>query len=196
MFSDGGPDVRWVGNESGLAGKTCWATINPGASSLPGLADPAILNCGQRPGTIWRPAEVDVSIRPGWFYHAKEDAKVKTPKELLKIYFESVGRGCNLLLNIPPDRRGQLHPNDVRALLAWRNLLETTFADNVAHGAKASASNFRGIEEGGYMLAGGDTSNTYVSLGSNRYSPAKRCRPKGGPILDDRRRRHPGRLDP
>jgi len=143
MFSDGGPDCRWVGNESGFAGETCWATINR-AGMLPGLCTQAVLNRGQRPATDWLPAEVDVSIRPGWFYHAKEDGKVKTVAQLLKIYYESVGRGCNLILNIPPDRRGQIHENDVRALSEWRRVLDATFATDLAHGAKATASNTRG----------------------------------------------------
>jgi alpha-L-fucosidase len=143
MFSDGGPDCRWVGNESGFAGETCWATVNR-AGTLPGRCDPAVLNRGQRPATDWLPAEVDVSIRPGWFYHAKEDGKVKTVAQLLKIYYESVGRGCNLILNIPPDRRGQIHENDVRALSEWRRVLDSTFAVDLARGAKATASNTRG----------------------------------------------------
>ena len=143
MFSDGGPDCRWVGNESGFAGETCWATINR-AGTLPGCCNPAVLNRGQRPATDWLPAEVDVSIRPGWFYHAKEDGHVKTVAQLLKIYYESVGRGCNLILNVPPDRRGQIHENDVQALREWRRVLDATFATDLARGAKATASNTRG----------------------------------------------------
>ena len=143
MFSDGGPDCRWVGNESGFAGETCWATVNR-AGTLPGVCSQAVLNRGQRPATDWLPAEVDVSIRPGWFYHAKEDGKVKTVTQLLKIYYESVGRGCNLILNIPPDRRGQIHENDVQALREWRRVLDATFAVDLARGATATASNTRG----------------------------------------------------
>jgi alpha-L-fucosidase len=143
MFSDGGPDVRWVGNESGFAGETCWATLNR-AEFLPGVANGKILNCGQRPGTHWLPAEVDVSIRPGWFYHAKEDAAVKSVAKLLQIYYESVGRGGNLILNIPPDRRGQIHENDAAALRQWRRVLSATFATDLARHATVTASNTRG----------------------------------------------------
>ncbi|MGA2035671.1 MAG: alpha-L-fucosidase [Thermoguttaceae bacterium] len=143
MFSDGGPDVRWVGNESGFAGETCWATVNR-AGMLPGVADGAVLNRGQRPGTDWLPAEVDVSIRPGWFYHAHEDAAVKSVPQLLKIYYESVGRGANLILNVPPDRRGRIHANDARALRVWRKIIDATFAADLARGAVATASNTRG----------------------------------------------------
>jgi alpha-L-fucosidase len=143
MFSDAGPDVRWVGNESGFAGDPCWAAINP-EGLYPGHADPAYLNRGDRSGTKWLPAEVDVSIRPGWFYHPSEDDKVKTVAHLLKIYYESVGRGCNLILNIPPDRRGQIHENDAKALREWRRILNATFARDLARGGKATASNTRG----------------------------------------------------
>lgn len=98
MFSDAGPDFRWVGNERGIAGETCWATLDmtkpmryPGGGSVG-------LNAGERPGTQWLPAECDVSIRPGWFYHAGEDVAVKTPAQLLDIYYKSVGRGAALNL--------------------------------------------------------------------------------------------------
>lgn len=143
LFSDAGPDIRWVGNEKGFAGDPCWATIHTG-DTVPGYADPASLNHGDRDGDTWRPAEVDVSIRPGWFYHAHEDDKVRSPENLTQIYFESVGRGCNLLLNLPPDRRGLIHENDVASLRAWRKHLDATFAVDLAHGATASATHVRG----------------------------------------------------
>jgi len=143
MFSDGGPDCRWIGNEAGFASPTCWNTINV-ADKWPGHADLGQLNRGQRDGTHWIPGEVDVSIRPGWFYHASQDSKVKTASHLLKIYYESVGRGCNLLLNLPPDRRGQIHENDVKALVEWGRILKATFATDLARGAKTTASNTRG----------------------------------------------------
>ncbi|HWQ91457.1 MAG TPA: alpha-L-fucosidase [Clostridia bacterium] len=142
MFSDGGPDVRWVGNERGIAGDPCWATVN-GAGRFPGSTDRG-LNSGERPGTHWIPAECDVSIRPGWFYHAQEDAQVKTPSQLLDIYYQSVGRGAGLNLNLPPDRRGLIHENDVRSLRAFRRMLDATFATDLARGANLTASNTRG----------------------------------------------------
>jgi len=142
MFSDAGPDVRWVGNESGVAGDPCWATLNTTGRYPGGTANG--LNSGERPGTDWIPAECDVSIRPGWFYHAKEDARVKSPEELVDIYYKSVGRGACLNLNIPPDRRGRIHENDVRSLSEFRRILDATFARNLAKDAKLSASNVRG----------------------------------------------------
>ena len=139
----GGPDVRWCGNEAGFAGETCWATINR-RDLTPDGSDTALLNVGQRNGADWLPPEVDVSIRPGWFYHAKENAAVKTVDDLLPIYLSSVGRGANLLLNIPPDPRGRIPDADAAVLRQWRRLLDDTFAANLARGAAASASNTRG----------------------------------------------------
>ena len=118
MFSDIGPDARWVGNEAGVAGDPCWATFSPERYAIGGTPG-EVLNRGIRGGSRWLPAEVDVSIRPGWFYHAAEDGSVKSVDRLIKLYFESVGRGCNLILNVPPDRRGRIHENDARALREW-----------------------------------------------------------------------------
>ena len=142
MFSDAGPDIRWVGNENGIAGDPCWATLNA-AGRYPGGTSKG-LNSGERPGTDWIPAECDVSIRPGWFYHAKEDSRVKTPAQLLDIYYKSVGRGACLNLNIPPDRRGQIHEEDVRSLREFHRILRATFAQNLAQQARLEPSNIRG----------------------------------------------------
>ncbi len=143
MFSDGGPDVRWVGNERGMAGDPCWATLN-GADFFPGEADEKRLNSGDRPGTDWIPAECDVSIRPGWFYHASENGRIKTPAQLLDIYYQSVGRGASMLLNLPPDRRGRIPNADVAVLREFRRMLNATFAKNLAQHATIRASNTRG----------------------------------------------------
>ncbi len=138
MFSDAGPDVRWVGNEKGIAGETCWATLNR-QDFVPGCADTARLNRGDRPGAAWVPAECDVSIRPGWFYHAAEDEQVRSPENLFDLYMQSVGRGASLLLNLPPDRRGRIHPNDVAALQGFRRLLDQAFALDLAREATVSS---------------------------------------------------------
>jgi alpha-L-fucosidase len=138
LFSDAGPDVRWVGNERGIAGETCWATSNR-EDFAPGRADAARLNRGDRPGT-----QCDVSIRPGWFYHASEDGQVRTPKNLVDLYYSSVGRGASLLLNLPPDRRGRIHESDVRSLRAFRRILDATFGKDLAVGAHVNAGNVRG----------------------------------------------------
>ena len=143
VFSDAGPDIRWVGNENGVAGETCWNTLNR-RDFAPGDADAARLNRGDRPGTDWLPAECDVSIRPGWFYHASEDARVKTPQQLVDLYYDSVGRGAGLLLNIPPDQRGQIADPDIKSLREFRKILNATFKHNLAQNAEATASNVRG----------------------------------------------------
>src|SRR6266853_464678 len=143
LFSDAGPDIRWVGNENGIAGETCWATSSREDFS-PGNADVVRLNRGDRPGTHWVPAECDVSIRPGWFYHKHEDGQVKTPQQLVELYYSSVGRGASFLLNLPPDRRGRIPENDVRSLREFRRRIDGTFGTNLAAGARASADNWRG----------------------------------------------------
>ncbi len=142
MFSDAGPDIRWIGNEHGFAGETNWSTIDNANIEI-GKADPAYLNTGDPDGNQWIPGECDVSIRPGWFYHPSEDEQVKTPQQLLDIYYKSVGRNGTLLLNLPPDRRGLIHENDVAALKAFRSILDESFASNLASGKKASANHYR-----------------------------------------------------
>lgn len=104
------------------------------------------------------PAEVDVSIRPGWFYHAKEDDRVKTVDQLLEIYYSSVGNGCNLLLNIPPDRRGRFHEVDCERLVGLKNILDATFDKDLAQGKPVTASDIRGNASrfSGSQLTDGD----------------------------------------
>jgi alpha-L-fucosidase len=142
LFSDAGPDVRWVGNERGVAGDPCWSTLNKD-DFAPGRADEARLNRGDRRGSHWVPAECDVSIRPGWFYHSKEDAQVKSPATLVNLYYSSVGRGGSFLLNLAPDRRGRIPDPDMKSLREFRRFLESTFGVDLAQGARASASNTR-----------------------------------------------------
>jgi alpha-L-fucosidase len=134
--------LRWVGNERGIAGDPCWATLNRD-DFAPGEADQKRLTSGDRPGTHWIPAECDVSIRPGWFYHAAEDAKVKSATQLVDLYFASVGRGASLLLNLAPDQRGQIPDVDVKQLLEFRRRLDAAFATDLTRRAKVSASNVR-----------------------------------------------------
>ncbi len=147
FFSDAGPGVRWVGNERGIAGETNWNTITTDTLYAGKGGIEKLLNTGQADGKNWIPAEVDVSIRPGWFYHAKEDSLVKTPEKLLSIYLSSVGRGSTLLLNIPPDRRGLFHENDVKSLRGFAELLKKEFGNNLAANAKVSADTYRGNQK-------------------------------------------------
>src|SRR5262249_22784983 len=121
----------------------CWTTLNS-QDFVPGRADENRLNRGDRPGAHWVPAECDVSIRPGWFYHEREDNQVKTPQNLVDLYYASVGRGASLLLNLPPDRRGQIAAPDLQALNGFRRIIDATFAHSLTQNAKVSASNTRG----------------------------------------------------
>lgn len=92
---------------------------------------------------IWIVGQCDVSIRPGWFYHQSEDSLVKTPQELVDIYYKSVGRNAVLLINLPPDKRGLIHENDVKALKEFKQIIDETFAVNLTEGASSTASNYR-----------------------------------------------------
>ena len=166
FFSDAGPEIRWVGNERGIAGRTNWNTISRDTLFAGKAGIEELLNTGHENGKDWVPAEVDVSIRPGWFYHAEEDAKVKTPEQLFDIYMTSVGRGSNLLLNIPPDRRGQIHEIDVKNLLEWRKLLNERFANNIALHKKIKATNAFNKKQKARNLTDGDN-KTYWAASKN-----------------------------
>jgi len=121
QFSDSGPDIRWVGNERGFAYDKTWSPINRN-EIYPGFPHFELYRNGQQDGSHWVSPEVDVSIRPGWYYHADQDLKVKTPDSLMRIYISSVGRNSNLLLNIPVDRRGLIHPNDSTSMMGFKQL--------------------------------------------------------------------------
>ena len=147
IFSDVGPDIRWVGNEKGIAGEICWATYSPvatnGGPAVPGDVREKESTVGTRNGKLWLPAECDVSIRPGWFFHPAENSKVKTAQQLFDLYCVSTGRGASFLLNVPPDRRGLIHEADAASLRGFGHIMNTTFARNLAAGAKVKASNTR-----------------------------------------------------
>ncbi len=151
IFSDIGPDIRWVGNEKGTAAETSWATFTPvapdGGKPAPGYIDDQFLGSGQRDGKYWIPAECDVPQRPGWFYHPEQDDKVKTPDQLFDLYLKSVGRGAAFNLGLAPNTDGLLHPNDVASLKGFGEKLRKTFAENFASGASFTASNIRNSNE-------------------------------------------------
>lgn len=137
VFSDIGPDIRWVGNENGIAGDPNWNFLDPdGFKRGEGAPPTDTLNHGNYRGKRWIPAECDVSIRPGWFWHAAEDDKVKTARQLFSIYQKSVGRGANLLLNVPPDSRGLIGDKDIAALTEFKKLRDESFGTNLAANAK------------------------------------------------------------
>jgi alpha-L-fucosidase len=154
-----GPDIRWVGTETGYGRETEWSVVPvttrdtadsaslddlflPGDMTSPDLGSRAKIRGAK--ALAWYPAETDVSIRPGWFYHAKEDGEVKSPEKLLDIYFSSVARNSVLLLNVPPDRRGRIHQNDAASLMGFRRLLDGIFKTNLAAGAGVRASSEAG----------------------------------------------------
>jgi alpha-L-fucosidase len=157
-----GPDVRWVGTESGYGRETEWSVIPNVAENLDATAsasqrfpiDGAFIPrdlMGEDLGStekiktastlVWYPAETDVSIRPGWFYHATQDGEVKSPSKLADIYYSSVGRNSVLLLNIPPDKRGRISESDAKSLMGMRKMLDETFRTNLALHATVTASN-------------------------------------------------------
>ena len=129
MFSDVGPDCRWVGNERGYAGETNWSTLSP-EGFTPGAGSPPIdtLNSGNVHGTNWIPAEADVSIRPGWFWKESETEKLKSVDELMDIYFGTVGRNAVLLLNVPPDTRGRIPEADSIRLMEFKARRDDIFS--------------------------------------------------------------------
>ncbi len=139
VFSDIGPGCRWVGNEEGRAGETCWSTLNTeGATPSDNKPSPEVLTVGHRGGGQWVPAEVDVSIRPGWFWHPEEQPK--TMEELMEIYFNSVGRNGLLLLNVPPDTNGRICTEDSAVLVAFRAERDRIFSHDLAKGATVHTS--------------------------------------------------------
>jgi alpha-L-fucosidase len=143
IFSDGGPDIRWVGNEEGWANETNWSIMRRD-EIYPGWPRYVELRSGHIDGTHWLPAEADVSIRPGWYYHPREDHQVKSLSQLLNIYYNAIGRNAGLLLNLPVDTRGLVHETDVQQLMALRKQLDLDFSTDLAKGATCTASEVRG----------------------------------------------------
>lgn len=133
LFSDVGPGCRWVGNEEGRAGETNWSRLKVES----GKRKTENGGCGDVEGNRWIPAEVDVSIRPSWFWHANEYPK--TVDELMEIYYNSVGRNGLLLLNVPPDSRGRIPAEDSAVLVAFRQERDRIFGHDLAQGATIDA---------------------------------------------------------
>lgn len=176
-----GPDVRWVGTESGYGRDTEWSVIPASDNMLASIAASSQQEAGngtyipegsrmkkdlgsrlmleKAGGAVWYPSEVDVSIRPGWYYHAAQDSLVKSPQKLIDIYYSSVGKNSLLLLNLPPDKRGLIHENDRQSLMAMKRILDETFSDNLLEKAvspedrlealtdKRLDTGWRGLEE-------------------------------------------------
>lgn len=149
ITSDIGPGARWVGNVDGVAGDTNWSKLNTSGFGW-GDADapPAdTLSRGNINGEVWIPSEANVSIRPGWFYSPSTDDKLKSLNQLMNIYYTSIGRNSNLLLNVPPDRTGRISRNDSIRLMEFRKSLDQLFEEDLIQGAKITASQVRGNSE-------------------------------------------------
>ena len=143
IFSDGGPGCRWVGNERGEAGTTNWAFLRKN-DVYPGYDKSKELGSGHIDGDTWVAAECDVSIRPGWFYHPKEDSKVKTPEQLADLYYKSVGRNATFLLNFPVDREGRVNAIDSANAVRFRQIIDEELKTDLLRKAKVTASSERG----------------------------------------------------
>ncbi|MBD1393383.1 alpha-L-fucosidase [Mucilaginibacter glaciei] len=158
IFGDVGPDVRWVGNEEGHAGETYWATYTPhapeeGKKPANGFVKDYEGTEGTRNGQYWMPAECDVPLRRGWFYHASQDGQSRSAYTLVDLYYKSVGRGAALDLGLSPDKDGVITNEDVNILKQFGSILKQTFAVNLAKGASFKASNLRGNNAAKYGTA-------------------------------------------
>jgi alpha-L-fucosidase len=192
-----GPDVRWVGTETGYGRETEWSVIPILAEEMDmqaGIPQRKDLSLYFLPGgdrvqedlgsrerlqaaaaLTWYPSEVDVSIRPGWFYHAGQDDQVKASEKLVDIFYSSVGRNSVLLLNVPPDRRGLIHENDIRSLQGMRAILDATFQKNLAAGASVRAPEERTGQSPAFMVDG--KPDTYWTSGSAKGAAVSKERP-------------------
>lgn len=162
-----GPDIRWVGNESGVARETEWSVQDANPVFQKGID-----------GKVWYPAECDVSIRPGWFWHKSQDDKVKSLEHLIDIYYKSVGRNSVLLLNVPPNDQGLFAEPDVKRLREFQEAVTETFAVNFAEGKPADASNVRADSKASNAVDGNrdtywatDEKTTTASLEVNLGEP-------------------------
>ncbi|NVJ86599.1 MAG: alpha-L-fucosidase [Algoriphagus sp.] len=163
LFSDAGPDVRWVGNEHGFAYETTWSNLMRDSvyAGMPEYSEKWA--SGQENGTHWVPAESDVSIRPGWYYHAYEDHKVKSLPQLMEIFYKSIGRNSSLLINFPVDTRGLIHENDEEAILKMAAKIREDFQTNLAQEATVSASLDRGYGYEAELTIDGDYSTYWTT---------------------------------
>ncbi len=141
IWNDNGDraDLRWVGTEAGYVGETNWSLLNK-----TGDVPENMLRYGVEDGNAWVPGEVNTSIRPGWFYHEYEDSRVKNLPQLMKTYYQSIGRNGTFLLNFPIDKNGRIHPIDEYEAVNFAKAVKETFAVNLAKKATVTATNIRG----------------------------------------------------
>ena len=162
IFSDGGPDIRWCGNESGWIKETNWSLLRRD-EVWPGYPRHVELQSGHEDGNYWVPAEVNVSIRPGWFYHKNQDNQVKELDQLLDIYYHSIGRNATWNLNIPIAPTGLVHPNDSARLVELGQAIQSEFKTNLAQHTKVETSNDRGSSFTGANLIDGNKESYWAT---------------------------------
>lgn len=166
VFSDIGPDIRWMGDEDGVAGDPNWNLLDT-IGFVRGAGSPPMdtLNQGNVYGKNWMPAECDVSIRPGWFYHQREDEFVKTPEQLFNLYLKSVGRGANFLLNVPADRNGLFTSFDSLSLVGFKKLLDENFKTSLLKKKGVSVTSSLISKQEKYLTD--SNFQTFVSMGDD-----------------------------
>lgn len=167
VWGVGPSEARWIGNEEGRAGKTNWSLLRQ-KDELAGKVHYTEFMSGHEDGEKWVPGEADVSIRPGWFYHAVEDDKVRPLDEMVDIYYESVGRNATLLLNLPVDKRGLVHENDEERLKELVSTIKSDFKTDLLAGSNVKADNVRGnsAEFAGKKVSDGNK-NSYWATDDN-----------------------------
>lgn len=158
------PTIRWVGNEEGHAGACHWSTI-----SFNDRDDMNLLNSGSEDGDSWLPSETDVSIRPGWFYHHREDHQVKSIAQLIDIYYKSVGHNSNLILNFPISTSGKIEATDSIRIMEWHEVLVEEFKDNLLKNAKVTANNERGRRFNSAKVADNDWNTFWATEDEFRH---------------------------
>lgn len=144
IFGDGGPDLRWIGNEQGYAQDPNWSIMDSKTFYPGGPVTHETLQTGDEDGDLWVPSEVNTSIRPGWLFHESENNKVKSVNQLIKNWYYSVGMNGGFILNLPPDKRGLIHDNDIKSVQGLKKYFDEAFSVDYSDNAEVSTSNVRG----------------------------------------------------
>ncbi|MBR5528271.1 MAG: alpha-L-fucosidase [Clostridia bacterium] len=158
-------ECRWVGNESGYAGDPHYPTVDISSVEKEIVLE---LNSGKLGGDSFLIAEVDTSIRPGWFYHKEQDNFVKSPKQLIDLWFDSVGKSAIMLLNFPPDRRGLIHETDSKNAIEAHRIISRALSENYAEGSKVTASSERCTECGALNIVDPDFESFYAASDNDK----------------------------
>ena len=174
IFGGAVPDIRWIGNESGWAGETCWAMYDESKAGHYRQSQ-----WGMRDADKWLPGECDVSIRPGWFYHHREDHQVRTVPNLVDLYYRSVGHNANFLLNFPVALTGQIHPVDSANAVDFYHTIQAELKTNLLTGIKPEASETRGRGFGADNVTDGDWDSYWATTDGATTGSLTFALPKG-----------------